>query len=101
MKRKNKKQKISPERAVAVKKSVYDVLGVGPDVINGETKIVVVGDNFAEIHNHNGITDITDESIKINTKKCIYSINGKFLEICFMTDDEVDIKGVITSVVKE
>lgn len=101
MKRKNKKHKGTSERAVVVKKSIYDVLGVGPDVIKDETKIVIVGDNFIEIHNHNGIMDITEECIKINTKKCIYNINGKFLKICFMTDSEVDVSGVITSVVKE
>lgn len=101
MKRKNKKNKISPERAVVVKKSIYDVLGVGPDVINDEAKIVIVGNNYLEIHNHNGIIDITEECIRINTKKCIYNINGSFLKICFMTDDEVDIRGIIASVISE
>lgn len=101
MKRKDKKTHKSPEKAVVVKKSIYDVLGVGPDVINDEVKIVIVGNNFVEFHNHNGVIDITDECIKINTKKAIYNVNGKFLKICFMSNDEVDIRGIVNSVVSE
>ena len=101
VKRKDKKKKSSPEKAVVIKKSIYDVLGVGPDVINDEVKIVIVGNNFIEFHNHNGIVDITDECIKINAKKSIYNVNGKFLKICFMSNDEVDIRGIIASIVSE
>ncbi len=100
--RKNKKNKarnmLSTEKA---EKNIYDIIGVGADIISGEVKIVIVGDFLVEIHNHNGIVDMGEECIKVNTKKNIYAICGENLKICQMTDEKLDIRGKIKSLTAE
>lgn len=99
--KKNKDKNTFTEKNERVEKSIYDIIGVGADIISGEAKIVIIGDFLVEIHNHNGIVDMGEECIKVNTKKSIYSINGENLKICQMTDEKLDIRGKIKSLVNE
>lgn len=103
--KKEKRNKGKNERimhhSLKEEKNIYDIIGVGADIISGEVKIVVVGDFLVEIHNHNGIIDMGEECIKVNTKKNIYSINGTNLKVCRMTDEKLDIRGNIKSLTAE
>ncbi len=105
MKRKNKEKKRinknDDEKLQKYEKNIYDILGVDADIISNEVKIVVLGDFLVEIHNHNGVIDMDDSCIKVNTKKNIYSVVGENLKICLMTDEKLDIRGKIKSLVSE
>ncbi len=101
MKRLKKEKKSKKENKEIYKKNIYEIIGVSPEIISDEVKIVVVGDYLVEFHNHNGIIDMTDEYIKINTKRNIYTVFGDKLIICSMTDEQLDIKGKINSLVRE
>lgn len=100
--KRDKKEKIKRNRRDPVyQKSIYDILGVSPDVLSDEVKIVVIGDYLIEFHNHNGIIDIADNYIKVNTKRNIYTVKGENLVICSMSDEHLDIKGKITALESE
>lgn len=83
------------------RKNMYDIIGLSPEVIANEPKIVLTGDFFISFYNHKGIVDITDTKIRINTKKAIYIITGAELFISAMTDDEISVSGKIISLERE
>ena len=101
MKRNKKEKQKKFYRDPIYQKSIYDILGVSPDVLSDEVKIIVVGDYLIEFHNHNGIIDITENYIKVNTKRNIYTVNGENLVISSMSDEQLDIKGKIISLESE
>ena len=102
MKKRRKSRCVPQKREINKnKKSVYDYLGIPSDVISNEAKIVLIGDYLIEFYNHKGIIDISDNQIKINSKKAIYTINGANLFICGITDDEIEVSGKIFNIERE
>ena len=101
MKRNKKEKQKKSLRDPIYQKSIYEILGVSPDILSDEVKIVIVGDYLIEFHNHNGIIDITDNYIKINTKRNIYTVKGENLVISSMSDEQLDIKGKIITLESE
>lgn len=97
VKRKKKEKLSAPSRESgcvnAPKKTIYDILGIGGEVLSREPKIVVTGDYLIEIYNHKGIIGLTDTEIQVNTKKFIYTIYGVNLMISAVTDEELVVTG--------
>lgn len=103
MKRKKKEKKhLQPTASgsSAPKKSLSDALGISPEVLQNEPKIVITGDYLIEISNHKGIVDLSEDSIKVNTRKFVYHIRGTNLLIANMTDEELCVFGNMISVEK-
>ena len=95
MKRIKKEKKRNLHKPDIYQKNIYEIIGVSPDILSDEVKIVIIGDYLIEFHNHNGIIDIADKYIKVNTKRNIYTVKGENLIISSMSDEQLDIKGKI------
>ncbi len=100
MKRKKPSKIKLPAATSSSPKSIYSLLGISPEVLSAEPKIVITGDYLIEIYNHKGIVDLSEEQIQVNTRKFIYKIKGANLMIATVTDDELVVSGSMISVEK-
>ena len=65
------------------------------DITQGSSKIVIIGENEISIENYKGILEYCHDVIRIKLSDKILSILGSHLEICTITDEDMQIKGVI------
>lgn len=81
-----------------IREKVTTAIDMPKDVVLGASVLTVLGSNEACIENYRGIIEYTDTLIRIQTKDKQIRIHGKRLQIEYYTNDEMKIKGYISSI---
>ncbi len=81
-----------------IKEKMSEILELPREIVLDVPKIILVGNNDLSIENYKGIIEYSDSLIRINTNEYIIKIQGQQLEIRTITDEEIIIKGLITTV---
>jgi len=74
---------------------ISNSLNLPKDVLAGAPIVIATGKNEISIENYKGIIEYNADLIRILTKVCKISIEGKQLNILYYNDDEMKITGII------
>ncbi|MBQ4515344.1 MAG: sporulation protein YqfC [Clostridia bacterium] len=92
MKRKQQKERKK------IRERLSDTLAIPEDILLDLPRITVSGNRELEIENYKNVLEYLDSSIQLNCKDYVIKICGKKLEITFITDESVCIRGIISSI---
>lgn len=76
-------------------RNVTDTLDIPKEVVLGLPKISIIGDEEVLIENHKGILSFKENSLVIKSQIGDITIKGKNLEMSYITDNTIIVKGVI------
>jgi sporulation protein YqfC len=68
------------------------------DVLAGAPIITAIGRNEICLENYKGIIEYNSSLVKVQTKACKISIEGKELNILYFTEDEMKVTGFIKAI---
>ncbi|GAA0181935.1 sporulation protein YqfC [Clostridium sediminicola] len=76
-------------------------LDLPKDIVMNLPKISVIGDKEITIENHKGIVVFDENEIKVNSSIGLILIKGRELEILFMENKTLTLKGKFCSIIYE
>ncbi|MCR6513494.1 MAG: sporulation protein YqfC [Clostridium sp.] len=80
------------------KERVVDSLGLPKEVLYNIPKITVLGNQEVLIENHKGLLKFTNEEILLNSRLGKITIEGSKLNIMYIGDDTIAVKGEFNSI---
>ena len=80
------------------KEKAAEMSGVPKDVAMGLPILTITGTNDLCVENYRGMTEYTDQIIRIQSKSGQIKIPGKKLEVIYYTNDEMKIHGHIRTI---
>ena len=80
------------------KEKAAEVSGVPKDVAMGLPILTITGTNDLCVENYRGMTEYTDQIIRLQSKSGQIKITGKKLEVIYYTNDEMKIHGHIRTI---
>lgn len=72
-----------------------NMLDIAKGTLGDLPNITLYGTSVAEIDNFKGLLDFSPTAVRLNTTDGILRIDGARLQLGFMSDDSISIKGVI------
>lgn len=78
-----------------VKSNIVESLELPIDIMYGAVIITAMGRNQVLVENYKGIIEYTQEKIRLQTKTCQVTIQGKRLIVEYYTNEEMKITGYI------
>ena len=75
-----------------------EMSGVPKDVAMGLPILTITGTNDLCVENYRGMTEYTDQIIRLQSKSGQIKITGKKLEVIYYTNDEMKIHGHIRTI---
>lgn len=94
----DKKKKTKPYEKQSYLEELSSHLHLPADILAGAPIITATGRNELCLENYKGIIEFTGNQIKIQTKVCRITIEGKHLNILYFTEDEMRITGYIQAI---
>ncbi|ADL51197.1 sporulation protein YqfC [Clostridium cellulovorans] len=82
-------------KLLKITRNVTETLDIPKEVVLGLPKISIIGHEEALIENHKGILSFKENSLVIKSQVGNITIKGKKLEMSYITDNTIIIKGVI------
>lgn len=80
------------------KEKAAEMSGVPKDVAMGLPILTITGTNDLCVENYRGMTEYTDQIIRLRSKSGQIKITGKKLEVIYYTNDEMKIHGHIRTI---
>ena len=80
------------------KEKAAEMSGVPKDVAMGLPILTITGTNDLCVENYRGMTEYTDQIIRLQSKSGQIKITGKTLEVIYYTNDEMKIHGHIRTI---
>ena len=80
------------------KEKAAEMSGVPKDVAMGLPILTITGTNDLCVENYRGMTEYTDQIIRLQSKSGQIKITGKKLEVIYYTNDEMKIHGHIRTI---
>ena len=80
------------------KEKAAEMSGVPKDVAMGLPTLTITGTNDLCVENYRGMTEYTDQIIRLQSKSGQIKITGKKLEVIYYTNDEMKIHGHIRTI---
>lgn len=80
------------------KEKAAEMSGVPKDVATGLPILTITGTNDLCVENYRGMTEYTDQIIRLQSKSGQIKITGKKLEVIYYTNDEMKIHGHIRTI---
>lgn len=80
------------------KEKAAEMSGVPKDVAMGFPILTITGTNDLCVENYRGMTEYTDQIIRLQSKSGQIKITGKKLEVIYYTNDEMKIHGHIRTI---
>ena len=77
---------------------ISDSLGIPRDIIADMGKIIITGNGAVHIEGFSGIDEYSEERISIRVKNGMFIIEGKSLSIDEITEEYINLKGMVKSV---
>lgn len=81
-----------------VKSNIVESLELPKDIVYGAVIITAMGRNQILIENYKGIIEYTREKVRVQTKNCQVTVEGKRLMIEYYTNEEMKITGFIQGI---
>ena len=81
-----------------VKTNIVESLELPRDIMYGAVIITAMGRNQVLVENYKGIIEYTREKIRLQTKNCQVTIQGKQLVVEYYTNEEMKITGFIQGI---
>lgn len=81
-----------------VKSNIVESLELPRDIMYGAVIITAMGRNQVLVENYKGIIEYTREKIRLQTKSCQVTIQGKRLVVEYYTNEEMKITGFIQGI---
>ena len=81
-----------------VKSNIVESLELPIDIMYGAVIITAMGSNQVLVENYKGIIEYTQEKIRLQTKTCQVTIQGKRLIVEYYTNEEMKITGYIQGI---
>ena len=81
-----------------VKSNIVESLELPIDIMYGAVIITAMGRNQVLVENYKGIIEYTQEKIRLQTKTCQVTIQGKRLIVEYYTNEEMKITGYIQGI---
>lgn len=81
-----------------VKSNIVESLELPKDIVYGAVIITAMGRNQVLIENYKGIIEYTREKVRVQTKNCQVTVEGKRLMIEYYTNEEMKITGFIQGI---
>lgn len=81
-----------------VKSNIVESLELPKDIVYGAVIITAMGRNQVLIENYKGIIEYTREKVRVQTKNCQVTVEGKRLMIEYYTNEEMKITGFIKGI---
>ena len=82
-----------------VKSNLVESLELPMDIMYGAVIITAMGSNQILVENYKGIIEYTQEKIRLQTKTCQVTIQGKRLIVEYYTNEEMKITGYIQGII--
>lgn len=82
-----------------VKSNLVESLELPMDIMYGAVIITAMGRNQVLVENYKGIIEYTQEKIRLQTKTCQVTIQGKRLMVEYYTNEEMKITGYIQGII--
>ena len=82
-----------------VKSNLVESLELPMDIMYGAVIITAMGRNQILVENYKGIIEYTQEKIRLQTKTCQVTIQGKRLIVENYTNEEMKITGYIQGII--
>ncbi len=82
----------------SVKSKIAEKLNIPEDIAEGFPIVTITGKGEIYVENYKGIIEYGKECIRIQTKICRITFQGKHLEIVYYTNVDMKITGEIESV---
>ncbi|MCI8707194.1 YabP/YqfC family sporulation protein [Lachnospiraceae bacterium JLR.KK009] len=82
-----------------VKSNLVESLELPMDIMYGAVIITAMGRNQILVENYKGIIEYTQEKIRLQTKTCQVTIQGKRLIVEYYTNEEMKITGYIQGII--
>ena len=93
-----KRTKLSQVRE-NVKSNIVESLELPVDIMYGAVIVTAMGRNQVLVENYKGIIEYTQEKIRLQTKTCQVTIQGKRLIVEYYTNEEMKITGYIQGII--
>ncbi len=77
---------------------ISDSFGIPREIIGNIPKIVITGEGLVHIEGFRGLEEYTDEVISVKFSGGVFSVKGEKLNICEITDEYIDVCGIVKSV---
>ena len=84
-----------------VKTNIVESLELPRDIMYGAVIITAMGRNQVLVENYKGIIEYTREKIRLQTKNCQVTVQGKQLVVEYYTNEEMKIRGLIEQILYE
>ena len=81
-----------------VKSNIVESLELPRDILYGAAILTAMGRGQVLIENYKGIIEYTQEKIRLQTKTCQVTIQGKRLLVEYYTNEEMKITGCIQGI---
>ena len=81
-----------------VKTNIVESLELPIDIMYGAVIITAMGRGQVLVENYKGIIEYTQEKIRLQTKTCQVTIQGKRLVVEYYTNEEMKITGYIQGI---
>ena len=82
-----------------VKSNLVESLELPMDIMYGAVIITAMGRNQILVENYKGIIEYAQEKIRLQTKTCQVTIQGKRLIVEYYTNEEMKITGYIQGII--
>ncbi len=81
-----------------VKSNIVESLELPRDIMYGAVIITAMGRSQVLVENYKGIIEYTREKIRLQTKNCQVTVQGKQLVVEYYTNEEMKITGFIQEI---
>ncbi len=81
-----------------VKSNIVESLELPMDIMYGAVIVTAMGRGQVLVENYKGIIEYTQEKIRLQTKTCQVTIQGKGLLVEYYTNEEMKITGCIQGI---
>ena len=83
---------------MASRSNFWDQLDLPGETLPGQVLVEITGENRVLIEHHRGVQEYTRERIGVKVKYGVVQINGKCLELRYMTKEQLVVSGKIDCV---
>ena len=83
---------------MGIKEKLTEKSGLPKEIVLNYPKITLIGENELDVENYKGIIEYSQDKIRLNTFLYVLKIEGENLELKYVTDECIAIKGKITAI---
>lgn len=91
-------KKEPPFRENSLKNKLSELSGLPKDVVMGIPMLTMMGHMELNIENYRGITEYTEQLVRIQTKDGQIKVTGNHLRVEYYTNDEMKVTGYIATI---